>query len=143
MARRDGWMQSSLSADGKIMPREGSTFGQKLTPQTVAQELRDAGYSGVVIATGRHGTMRSTMAASRSNRSAILPLGAGARSRSTRVCQPDSGDGGHSWMRMNWSRSSSPGSPKVIRTKRRLVTYNELPPNLVERRHFDRRPAIL
>ena len=33
---------------------------------------------------------------------------------------------------MSWNRSSSPGSPKAqYRTKRRLVTFNELPPNLV------------
>ena len=46
---------------------------------------------------------------------------------------------------MSWSRSSSPGSLKgQYRTKRRLVTFNELPPNLVnavtsieDRRFFD------
>ncbi len=50
-----------------------------------------------------------------------------------------------SWTRMSWNRSSSPGFLKdQYRTKRRLVTFNELPPNLVnavtsieDRRFFD------
>jgi penicillin-binding protein 1B len=128
-------------------PKEVRT-GQKLTPQTVAQELRDAGYSGD---SDRDRSRMGTYALNEgsvtiqpgpqsyhSEQGATVSFDKGMVSRI-------SGDGGQQLDAYELEPQLITGlSEGQYRTKRRLVTFNELPPNLVnavtsieDRRFFD------
>ncbi len=123
-------------------------IGQKLTPQTVAQELRDAGYSGD---NDREKSRMGTYALNdgsitiqpgpqsyHSEQGATVTFDKGMI---TRI----SGDGAQQLDAYELEPQLITGlSEGQYRTKRRLVTYNELPPNLVnavtsieDRRFFD------
>ncbi len=123
-------------------------IGQKLTPQTVAQELRDAGYSGD---SDREKSRMGTYALNdgsitiqpgpqsyHSEQGATVTFDKGMVSRI-------SGDGGQQLDAYELEPQLITGlSEGQYRTKRRLVTFNELPPNLVnavtsieDRRFFD------
>jgi penicillin-binding protein 1B len=123
-------------------------IGQKLTPQTVAQELRDAGYSGD---SDRDRSRMGTYALNEgsvtiqpgpqsyhSEQGATVSFDKGMVSRI-------SGDGGQQLDAYELEPQLITGlSEGQYRTKRRLVTFNELPPNLVnavtsieDRRFFD------
>jgi penicillin-binding protein 1B len=123
-------------------------IGQKLTPQTVAQELRDAGYSGD---NDRERSRMGTYALNdgsvsiqpgpqsyHSEQGATVSFDRGMVSRI-------SGDGGQQLDAYELEPQLITGlSEGPYRTKRRLVTFNELPPNLVnavtsieDRRFFD------
>ena len=123
--------------------------GQKLTPQTVAQELRNAGYSGDErsrqVADGHLRAQRCQH--HDPARAAVVPLRTGrhghVRQRSWSARSPAMA--ARRWTLMSWSQQLITGlSEGQNRTKRRLVTFNELPPNLVnavtsieDRRFFD------
>ena len=128
-------------------PRE-VRIGQKLAAQTVAQELRDAGYSGD---SDREKSRMGTYALNdgsvtiqpgpqsyHSEQGATVTFDKGMV---TRI----SGDGGQQLDAYELEPQLITGlSEGQYRTKRRLVTFNELPPNLVnavtsieDRRFFD------
>jgi penicillin-binding protein 1B len=123
-------------------------IGQKLTPQAVGQELRDAGYSGD---SDRDRSRMGTYALNdgsitiqpgpqsyHSEQGATVSFDRGMVSRI-------SGDGGQQLDAYELEPQLITGlSEGQYRTKRRLVTFNELPPNLVnavtsieDRRFFD------
>lgn len=123
-------------------------IGQKLTPQTVGQELRDAGYSGDSDRDrSRMGTFALNDASItiqpgpqsyHSEQGATVTFD---RGMVTRI----SGDGGQQLDAYELEPQLITGlSEGQYRTKRRLVNFNELPPNLVnavtsieDRRFFD------
>jgi penicillin-binding protein 1B len=123
-------------------------IGQKLTPQTVAQELRDAGYSGdgdrdrsrmgTYALNDGSVTIQPGPQSYHSEQGATVTFDRGMVSRI-------SGDGGQQLDAYELEPQLITGlSEGQYRTKRRLVTYNELPPNLVnavtsieDRRFFD------
>ena len=146
----DGWMQKPLfqqTAKIYAAPKE-VRIGQKLTPQTVAQELRDAGYSGdgdrdrsrmgTYALNDGSVTIQPGPQSYHSEQGATVTFDKGMVSRI-------SGDGGQQLDAYELEPQLITGlSEGQYRTKRRLVTYNELPPNLVnavtsieDRRFFD------
>jgi penicillin-binding protein 1B len=123
-------------------------IGQKLTPQTVAQELRDAGYSG----DGDRDRSRMGTYALNEGSVTIQPGPQSYHSEQGATVSFDrgmvsriSGDGGQQLDAYELEPQLITGlSEGQYRTKRRLVTFNELPPNLVnavtsieDRRFFD------
>ena len=123
-------------------------IGQKLTPQTVAQELRDAGYSG----DGDRDRSRMGTYALNDGSITIQPGPQSYHSEQGATVTFDkgmvsqiSGDGGQQLDAYELEPQLITGlSEGQYRTKRRLVTFNELPPNLVnavtsieDRRFFD------
>ena len=110
-------------------------IGQKLTPQTVAQELRDAGYSG----DGDRDRSRMGSYALNDGSITIQPGPQSYHSEQGATVSFDkgmvsriSGDGGQQLDAYELEPQLITGlSEGQYRTKRRLVTYNELPPNLV------------
>jgi penicillin-binding protein 1B len=109
--------------------------GQKLTPETVAQELRDAGYSG-------NGDRDHSRLGTYSLNDASITIQPGPQSyhseQGATVTFDDgkvskiSGDGGQDLDAYELEPQLITGlSEGQYRTKRRLVTFNELPPNLV------------
>jgi penicillin-binding protein 1B len=110
-------------------------IGQKLTPQTVAQELRDAGYSG----DGDHDRSRMGTYALNDGSIMIQPGPQSYHSEQGATVSFDrgmvsriSGDGGQQLDAYELEPQLITGlSEGPYRTKRRLVTFNELPPNLV------------
>ena len=110
-------------------------IGQKLTPQTVAQELRDAGYSG----DGDRDRSRMGSYALNDGSISIQPGPQSYHSEQGATVSFDkgmvsriSGDGGQQLDAYELEPQLITGlSEGQYRTKRRLVTYNELPPNLV------------
>ena len=122
--------------------------GQKLTPQVVAQELRNAGYSG----DSDH--ERSRMGTYSLN-DASITIQPGPQSYHSEqgatvtfdkgMVSKISGDGGQALDAYELEPALITGlSEGQNRTKRRLVSFNELPPNLVnavtsieDRRFFD------
>ncbi len=123
-------------------------IGQKLTPQTVAQQLRDAGYSGdgdrdrsrmgTYALNDGSITIQPGPQSYHSEQGATVTFEKGVVSRI-------SGDGGQQLDAYELEPQLITGlSEGQYRTKRRLVTFNELPPNLVnavtsieDRRFFD------
>ncbi|MDX6459112.1 MAG: penicillin-binding protein, partial [Acidobacteriaceae bacterium] len=123
-------------------------IGQKLSPLTVAQELRDAGYSGDNDRErSRMGTYALNLGSItiqpgpqsyHSEQGATVSFDRGMVSRI-------SGDSGQQLDAYEVEPQLITGlSEGPYRTKRRLVTFNELPPNLVnavtsieDRRFFD------
>ncbi|MGB8534938.1 MAG: transglycosylase domain-containing protein [Acidobacteriaceae bacterium] len=123
-------------------------IGQKLAPQTVAQELRDAGYSGdndrersrmgTYALNGGSITIQPGPQSYHSEQGATVSFERGMVSQI-------SGDGGQRLDAYELEPQLITGlSEGQYRTKRRLVTFNELPPNLVnavtsieDRRFFD------
>jgi penicillin-binding protein 1B len=123
-------------------------IGQKLTPQTVAQELRDAGYSGdgdrdrsrmgTFALNDGSITVQPGPQSYHSEQGATVTFDKGMVSRI-------SGDGGQQLDAYELEPQLITGlSEGQYRTKRRLVSFNELPPNLVnavtsieDRRFFD------
>ena len=109
--------------------------GQKLTPQAVAQELRDAGYSG------DNDHERSRMGTYSLNDASITiqPGPQSYHSEQSATVTFDkgmvsqiSGDGGQALDAYELEPVLITGlSEGQNRTKRRLVSFNELPPNLV------------
>ncbi len=123
-------------------------IGQKLTPQTVGQELRDAGYSG----DGDRDRSRMGTYALNAGSITIQPGPQSYHSEQGATVSFDrgmvsriSGDGGQQLDAYELEPQLITGlSEGQYRTKRRLVTFNELPPNLVnavtsieDRRFFD------
>jgi penicillin-binding protein 1B len=123
-------------------------IGQKLTPQTVGQELRDAGYSG----DGDRDRSRMGTYALNNGSITIQPGPQSYHSEQGATVSFDrgmvsriSGDGGQQLDAYELEPQLITGlSEGQYRTKRRLVTFNELPPNLVnavtsieDRRFFD------
>jgi penicillin-binding protein 1B len=121
--------------------------GQKLSARVVAQELRDAGYSG--DGAGQHSGMGSyslneaSITIQPGPQSYHSEQGATVTFNSGLVSQI-SGDGGQALEAYELEPELITGLSDQNRTKRRLVTYNELPPNLVnavtsieDRRFFD------
>jgi penicillin-binding protein 1B len=123
-------------------------IGQKLTPQTVAQELRDAGYSG----DGDRDRSRMGTYALNDGSITIQPGPQSYHSEQGAAVTFDrgmvsriSGDSGQQLDAYELEPQLITGlSEGQYRTKRRLVTFNELPPNLVnavtsieDRRFFD------
>jgi penicillin-binding protein 1B len=123
-------------------------IGQKLAPQTVAQELRDAGYSGDSdrdrSRMGTYALNDGSITIQPGPQSYHSEQGATVtfdRGMVTRI----SGDGGQQLDAYELEPQLITGlSEGQYRTKRRLVTFNELPPNLVnavtsieDRRFFD------
>ncbi len=123
-------------------------IGQKLTSQTVAQELRDAGYSG----DGDRDRSRMGIYALNEGSVTIQPGPQSYHSEQGATVSFDkgmvsriSGDGGQQLDAYELEPQLITGlSEGQYRTKRRLVTFNELPPNLVnavtsieDRRFFD------
>ena len=123
-------------------------IGQKLTSQTVAQELRDAGYSG----DGDRDRSRMGTYALNEGSVTIQPGPQSYHSEQGATVSFDrgmvsriSGDGGQQLDAYELEPQLITGlSEGQYRTKRRLVTFNELPPNLVnavtsieDRRFFD------
>jgi len=110
-------------------------IGQKLTPQTVAQELRDAGYSG----DGDRDRSRMGTYALNNGSITIQPGPQSYHSEQGATVTFDqgmvsriSGDGGQQLDAYELEPQLITGlSEGPYRTKRRLVTFNELPPNLV------------
>ena len=110
-------------------------IGQKLAPQTVAQELRDAGYSG------DNDRERSRMGTYALNDGSITiqpgPQSYHSEQGATVTFDKGmvtriSGDGGQQLDAYELEPQLITGlSEGQYRTKRRLVTFNELPPNLV------------
>ncbi len=110
--------------------------GQKLTPQTIAQELRDAGYSGDERSRpfGHGNLLAQRCEHQHPARPAVLPLRTGRHDHASTKAWSDkiSGDGGQALDAYELEPQLITGlSEGQNRTKRRLVTYNELPPNLV------------
>jgi penicillin-binding protein 1B len=123
-------------------------IGQKLTPQTVAQELRDAGYSGdrdrdrsrmgTYALNDGSVTIQPGPQSYHSEQGATVTFDKGLVSRIA-------GDSGQQLDAYELEPQLITGlSEGPYRTKRRLVTFNELPPNLVnavtsieDRRFFD------
>ena len=109
--------------------------GQKLTPRVVAQELRDAGYSG----DGDRDTSKMGTYALNDNSITIQPGPQSYHSEEGATVTFDegkvskiSGDGGQALDAYELEPQLITGlSEGQNRTKRRLVTFNELPPNLV------------
>jgi penicillin-binding protein 1B len=128
-------------------PKELRT-GQKLTPRRIALELRDAGYSGdedreksrlgTYALNGSSITIQPGPQSYHSEQGATITFNDGEISRI-------SGDGGQALDAYELEPQLITGlSEGQNRTKRRLVTFNELPPNLVnavtsieDRRFFD------
>jgi penicillin-binding protein 1B len=123
-------------------------IGQKLTPQTIAQELRDAGYSG----DGDRDRSRMGTYALNDGSIIVQPGPQSYHSEQGATVTFDkgmvsriSGDGGQQLDAYELEPQLITGlSEGQYRTKRRLVTFNELPPNLVnavtsieDRRFFD------
>ncbi len=122
--------------------------GQKLTPRTIALELRDAGYTGdedrdksrlgTYALNASSITIQPGPQSYHSEQGATVTFNKGEISRI-------SGDGGQSLDAYELEPQLITGlSEGQNRTKRRLVTFNELPPNLVnavtsieDRRFFD------
>ena len=109
--------------------------GQKLTPQTIARQLRDAGYSGdedreksglgTYALNGSAITIQPGPQSYHSQQGATVSFAGGEISRI-------SGDGGQALDAYELEPQLVTGlSEGQNRTKRRLVTFNELPPNLV------------
>jgi penicillin-binding protein 1B len=109
--------------------------GQKLTPQVVAQELRDAGYSGdsdhdrskmgTYSLNDASITIQPGPQSYHSEQSATVTFAKGLVSQI-------SGDGGQALDAYELEPELITGlSEGQNRTKRRLVNFNELPPNLV------------
>jgi penicillin-binding protein 1B len=109
--------------------------GQKLSPETVAQELRDAGYSGdgdrdrsrlgTYSLNDASITIQPGPQSYHSEQGATVTFDAGKVSKI-------SGDGGQVLDAYELEPQLITGlSEGQYRTKRRLVTFNELPPNLV------------
>ncbi len=109
--------------------------GQKLTPQVVAQELRDAGYSGdsdhdrsrmgTYSLNDASITIQPGPQSYHSEQAATVTFAKGMVSKI-------SGDGGQSLDAYELEPELITGlSEGQNRTKRRLVSFNELPPNLV------------
>ena len=109
--------------------------GQKLTPRAVAQQLRNAGYSG----DGDHDKSRmGTYSLNEADHhhsawAAVVPLRAGRHvTFNNGMVSQISGDGGQALEAYELEPQLITGlSEGQYRTKRRLVTFNELPPNLV------------
>ena len=109
--------------------------GQKLTARVVAQELRDAGYSG----DGDRETSKLGTYALNQNSITIQPGPQSYHSEEGATVTFDegkvskiSGDGGQALDAYELEPQLITGlSEGQNRTKRRLVTFNELPPNLV------------
>jgi penicillin-binding protein 1B len=110
-------------------------IGQKLAPQTVAQALRDAGYSGD---SDRERSRMGTYALNEGSIT-IQPGPQSYHSEQGATVTFDkgmvtriSGDGGQQLDAYELEPQLITGlSEGQYRTKRRLVTFNELPPNLV------------
>jgi penicillin-binding protein 1B len=123
-------------------------IGQKLTPQAVALQLRNAGYSS----DGDHDRSRMGTYALNDSSISIQPGPQSYHSEQGATVTFDdglvskiSGDGGQALDAYELEPQLITGlSEGQYRTKRRLVSYNELPPNLVnavtsieDRRFFD------
>ncbi len=135
--RVDEWLQKPLFQQTAMIyaaPKE-LRVGQKLTPQTIAQELRAAGYSG------DDDRERSRMGTYSLNDSSIK-IQPGPQSYHSEqgatvtfdkgMVKQISGDGGQSLDAYELEPQLITGlSEGQNRTKRRLVNFNELPPNLV------------
>ncbi len=133
----DEWLQKPLFQQTAMIyaaPKE-LRVGQKLTPQTIAQELRAAGYSG------DDDRERSRMGTYSLNDSSIK-IQPGPQSYHSEqgatvtfdkgMVKQISGDGGQSLDAYELEPQLITGlSEGQNRTKRRLVNFNELPPNLV------------
>jgi penicillin-binding protein 1B len=121
--------------------------GQKLSARAVAQQLRDAGYSsdgdrehsgmGTYSLNNASITIQPGPQSYHSEQGATVTFNSGLVSRI-------SGDGGQSLEAYELEPELITGLSDQNRTKRRLVTFNELPPNLVnavtsieDRRFFD------
>jgi penicillin-binding protein 1B len=123
-------------------------IGQKLTPQTIAQELRDAGYSGDGdrdhSRLGTYALNEGSISIQPGPQSFHSEQGATVTFDKGMVSQI-SGDGGQQLDAYELEPQLITGlSEGQYRTKRRLVNFNELPPNLVnavtsieDRRFFD------
>ena len=133
----DEWLQKPLFQQTAMIyaaPKE-LRVGQKLTPQTIAQELRAAGYSG------DDDRERSRMGTYSLNDSSIK-IQPGPQSYHSEqgatitfdkgMVKQISGDGGQALDAYELEPQLITGlSEGQNRTKRRLVNFNELPPNLV------------
>ncbi len=123
-------------------------IGQKLNPQAVALELRNAGYSGDGdrdrSRMGTYALNNSSITIQPGPQSYHSEQGATVTFSNGTVSQI-SGDGGQALDAYELEPQLITGlSEGQYRTKRRLVTFNELPPNLVnavtsieDRRFFD------
>jgi penicillin-binding protein 1B len=108
--------------------------GQKLHPRVIAQALRDAGYSGdedhdqsrmgTYALNGESITIRPGPQSYHSEQGATVSFADGEVSRIT-------GDGGQELEAYELEPQLITGLSGENRTKRRLVNFNELPPNLV------------
>ena len=109
--------------------------GQKLTPRAVAQQLRNAGYSGDgdhdKSGMGTYSLNEETISIQPGPQSYHSEQGARVTFNNGMVSQI-SGDGGQALEAYELEPQLITGlSEGQYRTKRRLVTFNELPPNLV------------
>src|SRR3984957_14350677 len=109
--------------------------GQKLTPETVAQELRDAGYSGNSdrdrSRLGTYSLNDGSITIQTGPQSYHSEQGATVTFDDGKVSKI-SGDGGQALDAYELEPQLITGlSEGQYRTKRRLVSFNELPPNLV------------
>ncbi len=109
--------------------------GQKLTPRAVAQQLRNAGYSGDgdhdKSGMGTYSLNKETISIQPGPQSYHSEQGARVTFNNGMVSQI-SGDGGQALEAYELEPQLITGlSEGQYRTKRRLVTFNELPPNLV------------
>jgi penicillin-binding protein 1B len=109
--------------------------GQKLTPETVAQELRDAGYSGNSdrdrSRLGTYSLNDGSITIQPGPQSYHSEQGATVTFDDGKVSKI-SGDGGQALDAYELEPQLITGlSEGQYRTKRRLVSFNELPPNLV------------
>ncbi len=109
--------------------------GQKLTPETIAQELRDAGYSGDSdrerSRLGTYALNDASITIQPGPQSYHSEQGATVTFDNGKVSKI-SGDGGQALDAYELEPQLITGlSEGQYRTKRRLVTFNELPPNLV------------
>ena len=109
--------------------------GQKLTPETIAQELRDAGYSGDSdrdrSRMGTYSLNDASITIQPGPQSYHSEQGATVTFDNGKVSKI-SGDGGQALDAYELEPQLITGlSEGQYRTKRRLVTFNELPPNLV------------
>jgi penicillin-binding protein 1B len=115
-------------------PKELRT-GQKLTPQKVAQQLRSAGYSTdgdrEVSRMGTYATNDASISIQPGPNSYHSEQGATVTFDDGKITKI-SGDGGQALDAYELEPQLITGlSEGQYRTKRRLVSYNELPPNLV------------
>ena len=109
--------------------------GQKLTPRTIAQQLREAGYSGDndrdKSKLGTYALNDASITIQPGPQSYHSEQGA-TISFSRGLVSQISGDGGQSLDAYELEPQLITGlSESQNRTKRRLITFNEIPPNLV------------